>query len=378
MGTAHGFRRPRNHLQDLIFHMKTSKTVFENRRENLRVLMKHRNIPALLINSSANRFYLSGFELHDPQCNETAGWIIITASGRDFLLTDPRYDDAAKRVWDEKDLFIYSGQKFKALQLFFRRNEIKTLFIDYNDVSVFEYEKLKEICQLKPAPSLVSQLRMVKDATEIECMKKACALNHKVYEQIQPFLVPGKTEKEIAWEIEQLFRNGGASELAFATIVGIGPNAALPHAIPGDTELTDGQLVLIDMGCRVDDYCSDQTRTFWVGDKPSDKFLTVKQQVMDAQQAAIKTLRPGLPIAQPYRTAYKYFEKLGVEKQFTHSLGHGIGLETHESPSFSPAASGELKPGMVITAEPGLYYPDWGGVRWEYMTLITEDGYEIM
>lgn len=358
--------------------MRFDKAVFENRREKLRAMMDNYNIPALLVNSSANRFYLSGFELHDPQCNETAGWIIITEGGRDFLLTDPRYDDAAKRVWDEEDIFIYSGRKYDALQKFFHYNKIKTLFIDYNDVSVFEHEKLKELCELKSAPALIDQLRMVKDATEIKCMKKSCALNHKVYEQIQPFLVPGKTEKEISWEIEQLFRNGGASELAFTTIVGIGPNAALPHAIPGDTALKDGDLVLIDMGCRVDDYCSDQTRTFWVGDKPSDRFLKVRQQVMDAQQAAIDILRPGLPIAQAYRTALAQFKKDGVEKYFTHSLGHGVGLETHEPPSVGPVSRGELKPGMIVTMEPGLYYPDWGGIRWEYMALITEDGYELL
>jgi Xaa-Pro aminopeptidase len=358
--------------------MKFDKIIFENRREKLRSLMKQYKIPALLINSSANRFYLSGFELHDPQCNETAGWIIVTESGDDYLLTDPRYDDAAKRVWDDDKIFIYSGRKFEALKKFFHYNKITSLFIDYNDVSVFEHEKLKELCELKSAPALVEQLRMVKDASEIECMKKACALNHKVYEQIQPSLIPGKTELEISWEIEQLFRNGGASELAFTTIVGIDQNAALPHAIPGETTLKEGSHVLIDMGCRVDDYCSDQTRTFWVGDKPSDRFLEVRQQVMDAQTAAIKTLRPGLPISQAYRTAYTHFEKLGVEKYFTHSLGHGIGLETHESPSVSPSARGELKPGMVVTMEPGLYYSDWGGVRWEYMALITEDGYEIL
>ncbi len=357
--------------------MSIDKTVFENRREKLRAVMKERDIPALLINSAANRFYLSGFELHDPQCNESAGWLVVTAEGRDFLLTDPRYDDAAKRVWEEKDIFIYSGRKFEALKEFFNGNGITTLFIDHKDVSVFEHEKLRELCQLKPFSGLVDELRIIKDEKEIELMKKSCALNHKVYEQIQPSLVPGKTEREIAWEIEQLFRNGGASELSFSTIVGVGPNAALPHAIPGDTKLEEGQLVLIDMGCRLDDYCSDQTRTFWIGDKPSDRFLEVRQQVMDAQQAAIDTLRPGLPIAHAYHIAKGHFEKLGVDKYFTHSLGHGIGLETHEPPSVSPVANGELKPGMVITVEPGLYYPDWGGIRWEYMVLITEDGCEI-
>ena len=358
--------------------MTISTATYEQRRENVRKRLKDRGHPPLLVSFAANRYYLSGFELHDPQCNETAGWLIIDPAGRDFLLTDPRYHDAARKVWNEDDIFIYSGRKFDALREFFKSNGFKKISYDPKSINIFEHEKLNEFCELKPVSGLVEDLRLIKDENEIKLMEKSCALNHKVYELLESKLVPGRTEAEIAWDVEQLFRNNGASELAFPSIVGIGPNAALPHAIPGSDKLEEGSLVLIDMGGRMGDYCSDQTRTFWVGDKPSDRFLTVRDQVQEAQMEAIKVLRPGLPIQHAYHTAKAVFEKYGVEKYFTHSLGHGIGLETHEPPSVSPIASGELKPGMVITVEPGLYYPDWGGIRWEYMVLITEDGYKIL
>ena len=358
--------------------MIISPATYEQRRENVRKRLKDRGLPPLLVNFAANRYYLSGFELHDPQCNETAGWLIICPDGRDFLLTDPRYLDAARRVWSEENIFIYSGRKYDLFREFFKSNSITELSYDPKSISLFEHEKLKELCELKAVSGLIEDLRLIKDETEIRLMEESCALNHKVYELLQPKLVEGRTEAEISWDVEQLFRNNGATELSFPTIVGIGPNAALPHAIPGNDKLKDGDLVLIDMGGRMGDYCSDQTRTFWVGDKPSERFLKVKEQVQEAQMEAIKILRPGLPIQHAYHTARNVFEKYGVEKYFTHSLGHGIGLETHEQPSVSPVASGQLQPGMIITVEPGLYYPDWGGIRWEYMVLITEGGYKIL
>ncbi|WP_320171940.1 aminopeptidase P family protein [Maridesulfovibrio sp.] len=358
--------------------MTISTATYEQRRENVRRLLKDRGLPPLLVSFAANRYYLSGFELHDPQCNETAGWLIISPDGRDFLLTDPRYLDAARRVWNEEDIFIYSGRKYDALRGFFKSNKLTALGYDPKALNLFEYENLSELCAMKSVSGLVEGLRLIKDEDEIRLMEESCVLNHKVYELLEPRLKPGMSEYEISWEVEQLFRNNGASELSFPTIVGIGPNAALPHAIPGSDTLGDGDLVLVDMGGRLGDYCSDQTRAFWVGDKPSDRFLTVRDQVREAQAAAIEIMRPGLPIQHAYHTARSVFEKYGVEEFFTHSLGHGIGLETHEMPSVSPIASGELKPGMVVTVEPGLYYPDWGGVRWEYMVLITEDGCKVM
>lgn len=355
-----------------------NKHTLEQRREALRSLLRGKNLEALIVSHAANRWYLSGFELHDPQCNESCGWLVVTADGREKLLTDPRYEDAALRLFPREDVFIYAGNRWGAIGEFLRGLGLSSFAFEPKGISVFEHEKLAAEVELTPAEGLVEKLRVIKDADEITRMKASCALNHRLMEYIETRLEPGRTEQEISWEIEKFFRENGASEMAFESIVGVGPNAALPHAIPDKTVLRENELVLIDTGCRLNDYNSDQTRTFWVGGTPSDRFKKVKELVTKAQQAAIDILRPGLSFAEAYAAARDVFVRAGVEDRFTHGLGHGIGLETHEPPSLSSVAEGVLKPGMVVTVEPGLYYPDWGGIRWEYMTLITEDGCEVM
>jgi Xaa-Pro aminopeptidase len=166
--------------------------------------------------------------------------------------------------------------------------------------------------------------------------------------------------------------------MAFDPIVAVGPNAALPHAVPGEDTVEQDGLVLVDLGGRFGGYCSDQSRTFWTGSEPSEEFKRTLAQVREAQAAAIDTLRPGLAASEAYAVARRSFEKYGVAEHFTHGLGHGVGLETHERPSLSPSSEAELRSGMVVTVEPGLYYSGWGGVRWEFMVLITEDGCEIL
>ncbi|SOB58574.1 Peptidase M24 [Pseudodesulfovibrio profundus] len=353
-------------------------TIFEKRRENLKRLLTKKKIPALLVSHAANRYYLSGFELHDPQCNESSGWLVVTASGDDYLFTDPRYYDAAKQVWDEDKLFIYAANKHALVGETLKGNGIKALAIEPKAMHLFDYEKLNELFTLTAVDNLVEELRIIKDEDEIRRMDASIELNHKLFKYIEGQLVPGKTEEQVAWEVEKFFRENGAEELAFSTIVGVGPNAALPHAIPGETVVRENDMVLIDTGCRLEDYSSDQTRTFWVGDTPSDRFKETMDLVQASQQAAIDVIRPGLTYFEAYQVAYSVFEQAGVEKLFTHGLGHGIGLETHEPPSLSKAAKGELKAGMVVTVEPGLYDPKWGGIRWEYQVLVTEDGCRIM
>jgi Xaa-Pro aminopeptidase len=355
--------------------MNTS--VFEKRREELKSEMHARGLSAMLVSLAANRYYLSGFELHDAQCNESSGWIVVTP-GDDYLFTDPRYLDAARQVWDENNLCIYASRKHKEIAEFLKGRGVDSLGFEPKALHLFDYDKLSEDFTLAPTENIVESLRIIKDDEEIRRMDESMRLNHELFEYIEGELIPGRTEKEVAWLVEKFFREHGAQELAFSTIVGVGPNAALPHCIPGDTRLRENDMVLIDTGCRLLDYNSDQTRTFWVGDKPSDRFQKTMDQVRAAQQAAIDIIRPGLTCVEAYRAAYSVFEKDGVEALFTHGLGHGVGLETHEPPSLSRAGQGELEPGMVVTVEPGLYDPAWGGIRWEYQVLVTEDGCRVM
>lgn len=348
------------------------------RRERLRERLGNTGLPALLVSHAANRYYLSGFELHDPQCNESAGYLCITADGRDILLTDARYRDAALRLWPAEDLFIYGVNRFAAMAEFLKSRGVSRLPFEAGSLSYETHARLAEHIALEPTRFVVEPLRLIKDDMEIAAMRRSAAINHAVMAKLPEILVPGRTEAQAAWEIEKSFRELGASELAFAPIVGVDANAALPHAIPGETVITENCLVLVDVGGRADAYCSDQTRTLWVGGNPPERFRTMLDQVKRAQHAALSSLRPGLAFSEAYALAWKVFEKEGVAKYFTHSLGHGVGLETHEGPSLNPASEGVLAPGMVVTVEPGLYYSDWGGARWEHMAYITAEGCETL
>lgn len=352
---------------------------FITRRKLFKKKIRQNKLDGFLVLLPANRFYLSGFELHDPQCNESAGCLIITANQDDWLCTDSRYAEAAKKLWPEEHVHIYQGNKQESIARLVQGLKIKTLGVEQEFISYAFFQCLNNnIPQLVPHKGLVEELRIVKDDNEIQTIKKSCALNHEVLRQIQPLLKQGITEKELAWEIERHFREAGARELAFTTIIAVGKHAALPHYLPGDTALTAEELVLIDLGCRVDNYCSDQTRTFWVGNTPHQEFKKYYQLVKKAQEIAISAIRPGMQICDLYRIVVDFFSRHAVDEHFTHGLGHGIGLETHELPAINAKNSTSLLPGMIITIEPGLYFPRWGGVRLEKMVLVTETGGEVL
>lgn len=357
--------------------METSAETFARRRQALKERLRQERLSGLLVSHAANRWYLSGFELMDSQCNESAGWLLITADGEDHLLTDPRFEEAARRVWPE-NIVIYTARKMDRIGVFLESLSLQRLGFEPKSLCVRDYERLRENAALTPTENLVEELRIIKDPGEIALMEASCALNHKVMEALPGRLVPGMTEAEASWEVERLFREGGASALAFPNIVGVGVNAALPHAEPGPARLPEEGLVLVDCGGRLRNYCSDQTRTYWLGGKPSDRFRSTMDLVREAQDRAIAFIRPGVSMAEIYGVARACFEKQGVADRFTHGLGHGIGLETHEPPSLSSLSQDVCRPGMVITVEPGLYWADWGGVRWEYMVLVTENGCRIL
>ncbi len=346
------------------------------RRDRFRQKLEQQGLQAYLVLQPANRFYLSGFELHDPQHNESAGCLLITAKGQDYLCTDARYMEAARRIWQGTDVFLYRQNRNKQLGEFLQQLGLQELGFESRIMSYETYAALKEHVQLEPCPGLVEDLRRIKDDQEIASLQDSCSLNHQVLNQIeQEITQPGINEKELAWRIEVLFRERGASELAFPAIVAQGPNAALPHHRPGNDLLQPHQPLLIDSGARLHDYCSDQSRTYWLSpDDPPDYFRKTRELVRQAQDLALQSIEPELPAQELYQKVWDFFAGHGVPEQFTHALGDGIGLETHEAPSLGPNSQDILLPGMVLTIEPGLYYPQWGGVRWEYMVLVTADG----
>jgi Xaa-Pro aminopeptidase len=349
-----------------------------NRLQALKKLMQSQDIDALLVTHPANRYYLSGFELHDGQCNESSGCLLILAGADDWLLTDARFREEALRHWPQGQVHVYGSPRVEKIADFVKALGIGELWVETHAMCAQMYLELDGMLNLRRAPRLVEDLRIVKDEGELEKLRASCALNHRVYEALRPRLVPGVTEREVAWMLEREFRDGGAEGLSFAPIVGFGPNGALPHATPAETRLEAQAPVLIDMGGRLEGYCSDQTRTWWIGDRPSDEFRRTLDLVQEAQALAIAKVAPGVSTAELHAAARDFFVRHGVADHFTHSLGHGIGLETHEAPGVGPIRPTTLRPGMVITVEPGLYYPEWGGVRWEHMVVVTEDGHEVL
>lgn len=349
-----------------------------NRLQALKNLMRTQGVAALLVTHPANRYYLSGFELHDGQCNESSGCLLILSDGEDWLLTDARFTEEARRRWPAGQVHVYGAPRVEKIAAFVTDLGLDEVWVETQAMCAETYLELGRMVALRRAPRLVEELRTVKDAGELERLRASCRLNHRVYEALRPRLVPGVTEREVAWMLEQEFRTGGAEGLSFAPIVGFGPNGALPHATPGETRLEEQTPVLIDMGGRLDGYCSDQTRTWWVGDTPTDEFRRALDLVREAQALAIARIAPGVSTDELHATAKDFFARHGVADHFTHSLGHGIGLETHEAPGVGPIRPTILAPGMVITVEPGLYYPEWGGVRWEHMVVVTEDGHEVL
>ena len=351
---------------------------FAARREKLRCLMQEAALSALVVSLDANRYYLSGFELHDAQCDESAGRLVIMADGNDWLCTDARYLDAARELWDESRIFIYRGNAAEQMNGLLHDLAPATVGFEAKIMSLDFYEALSQGLSLQRADGLVERLRMIKEPEEIARMRRACTLNHKLMEWVPGVLAPGRTEAQLAWDIEQFFRNHGAEGLSFSSIVAVGPNAALPHAIPGTASITEECGVLVDVGCRLDAYCSDQTRSFWVGKKPHPHFTTNLKLIKEAQRHAIEAIRPGVQCKDVYAVARNFLDSKKVGQYFTHGLGHGIGLQTHEGPSLNPLNTTVLESGMIVTVEPGLYHAGHGGVRWEHMVLVTEGGAEVL
>jgi Xaa-Pro aminopeptidase len=362
--------------------MIIDSTHYARRREHLRELLRRQDLDALVISHPANRYYLSGFELHNPQEGESAGALLVAADGRDTLYTDSRYRDSALRLWPESGLCLYRADAPETIARSVNALSVSALGLESAQVSLDFYDRFRQVLkagvEARRTDGLVESLRRVKSEPEIARMEAACSLNHAMMRWLPSVALPGRTEREIAWDIEKFFRDHGASELAFPTIAGRGPNAALPHCIPGDDRLRSEELLLIDAGCRVQDYCSDQTRVFWLGEHPTPRFTQTLEAVREAQRLAIALIRPGAECREVFQAALDHFVRLGVEQAFTHGLGHGVGLQTHESPSLNASAATVLQPGMIVTVEPGLYDPAWGGVRWEHMALVTPDGCRIL
>ncbi len=330
-----------------------------------------------------NRRYLSGFKAPDGQLTESSGSLLIHKDSL-FLVTDSRYTTEAENEAIDFDVITLKKGFTESFPKIVSKLGARVLGFDENHLTwgvhrelAKKLRKLSPPVRLTPVKGLVEGMREIKDQDEIQAMSAAADLMSGILSAVIKTLRPGKTEKEIAWQIEGLAREGGADGLAFPSIVASGPNSALPHAVPTDRKIRAKEPITFDVGVKIDGYCCDMTRTVFL-DGATPKFKKIYKTVRAAQLAALKQIRPGIKSTVPDSTARQVIRDAGFGDYFGHSLGHGVGLATHEGPRLGPEKPVELKEGMVVTDEPGIYVPGLGGVRLEEMVLIKREGPNIL
>ncbi len=346
----------------------------------IRRIISTRRLSAILITSPENRLYLSGFNAEDMGIKESAGALLITPKEQ-ILLTDSRYIVQAKEEAPDWKLIIYQRGLPEGIK--------KALTSSQTDI-VLGYEpefltcKMKSrICKAIPNVQLyeltgqLEKMRAQKHDWEMTKIKRSVRAAEEVFNKVWEEIKPGMTEKQIAFNIlEGLYTlSDGPS---FPPIVASGPNAAKPHATPTDRKVAAGEPIIIDMGAKLDGYCSDMTRTIFIDGIVPTEWQTPYKIVKQAQDMAQEALKPGISVRQIDKTARDIIKKHGFGQYFIHALGHGVGLAVHESPVLSPRCRKNLSFGMVVTIEPGIYIPGLGGIRLENMAMITDNGAEIL
>jgi Xaa-Pro aminopeptidase len=330
-----------------------------------------------------NRRYLSGFTGEDGQFDESAGALFINAQ-KLVLATDSRYELQAKNEAPLYEIYCYREGLDKSLPEILKALDTRALGFESNRLSFLQYQKMeeqlksgKQQIQLVGTENIVEDLRVIKEETEIRAILQSLAIAESVFTNFSNRICSGMTEKEAAWEMEKGMREAGAEALSFPTIVASGPNSALPHAIPGERRIAEGEPILFDWGAKLNGYCSDISRMIVIG-QADENFKKIYSTVLHAQQAAIKAIGPGMSSRRVDEVARKYIDDMGYKGKFGHGLGHGVGIAVHEPPRLSPLKDTKLEVGMVFTVEPGIYIPEWGGVRIENMVVVRENGAEVL
>ena len=355
--------------------------MFETRIKNLQGLLSEHAVEALIITSPYNIAYLTG--IHAFSIEEREAFVVIT-NENSYLLTDARYTEMVK----EKSPFItlieisYKNKLSKMLQQIFQEEKITILGFEEENISYKEIadleEKLNNI-EFVPTAEIVEDIRTSKDKDEVEKLKKACALTDKGFEFILKQLKPGVEELEIKTQLENFIRLAGG-ELAFSSIVAFGKNSAIPHHLSANSKLQNSDIILLDFGARVEGYCSDMTRTVFLGEASSE-FKKMYQATKEAQEVAIDYLKTHMKEGFELKKAAELANSpsnLAGYSEIPHGLGHGVGLQVHENPSLSPFSDENLTPGMIVTIEPGVYLPQIGGIRIEDTALISPEGLELL
>lgn len=321
----------------------------------------------ILLTSPYNMRYFSGFTGGE-------GAVLITKNNK-FLFTDSRYIEQAEK--ETKDFVLgETNDWIKSVGEIVEQESLEKLAFEDDVISAGQYKRLGEAtknCELIFCSGEVNSLRMIKTPDELQKIRKAEELGCKAFEHILGFIKPDVREKDIALEIEYFLIKHGAEKTSFDTIAISGARTSLPHGVPTDKRIEKGDFVTLDFGCVLDGYCSDMTRTVVVG-KATEEQKKIYNTVKIAQQMALDFIKSGIKGCEADKVARDYIADTGFGEYFRHSLGHGVGLLVHEQPNLSPRSEIVLLPHMVVSCEPGIYIPDFGGVRIEDLVCVTEDG----
>ncbi len=329
---------------------------------------------------AANRRYLSGF-------TGSTGWLLITMD-KAFIAVDFRYVEQAERECPQFTDFRTTGGIEKWFPTIVGEASLsaKRIGFESSDITVAAFQAIKKAIEsmaqadrpkFLSAPPIVTQMRSIKDSAEIDALQRAVDVGDAAFSAVAPRIEPGWTERRVALEIESEARSLGAEGLSFPTIVASGPHGAMPHAQPRDHAIKEGDAVVIDMGVIVDGYCSDLTRTIAVG-KPAPKFHEIYDIVFTAQRTAEELVRTGMSGEEAHMLAHNVIIEAGYSENFGHGLGHGVGILIHEAPRLARLSKDELKDGMVVTIEPGIYITGWGGVRIEDQVVFDKGKARVM
>jgi Xaa-Pro aminopeptidase len=356
---------------------------FLARQKSLREQLGAARLDVLLISHLPNIRYLCGF-------TGSAGFLLVAETGAVFF-TDARYTrqagdevKGAKVVIARKAVLNSVGDWIGARH---KKSKGWTLGIEADHITVAERKRLSDLLpsgvRLRNAPAMVERARMVKEDAELELIRAAVQLGATLFDGALEVLRPGTKETEVAAEMEYAARRAGAEAMSFPTIIASGARSALPHGRATEQAIAPGAFVVCDFGVILAGYCSDQTRTVWVGAASSvlaknNDARHAYESVREAQEAAIAAVRPGATVVEVDAAARKVLRKARLGRYFTHSTGHGVGLEIHEGPRIAAGQEEVLRPGMVITIEPGIYFPGKWGIRIEDMVAVNERGCEVL
>lgn len=344
---------------------------YSGRRRRLQLEIQRRKLDAILISHLPNIRYLTGF-------TGSAAWLLM--GDTPVLVTDGRYSEQAREQVKGARIVVAKGGALAGVVREITARKPAKLGIEAAHMTMETHSLLSgELrgCKLVATSGAVETLRMVKEPEEVDVIREAVVLGSNLYPPVLRSIHPGRRETDVAAKLEYMARRAGAESMSFETIVASGARSALPHGVASTAPIPKQGFVVLDYGVILRGYCSDMTRTVHVG-KPTRLEREWYGAVLEAQLAALSSVRPGAKLSDVDGAARSVLKRSKLEKFFTHSTGHGVGLEIHEPPRVAAKQDGVLEPGTVITIEPGVYIPGKGGVRIEDMVLVTGRGYELL